>query len=531
MKSSIRTKLTVTVCTSVILIMLLMLGINTLFLGQYYQNSKQSELESVYEDLSEISGEDADIENSDNIDALNDLCERSNVTILVVNSSGDFIYTYGASDMLRERLISTILGIDTMDDTNVISSGDDYTLQTVEEMVSGDEYLEMFGRLPSGNYFVIRTAFESIKESVSISNRFMILVSIPILVGSIIVSMVISKSYTKPILKLADISKKMSELDFDVKYDEKREDEIGVLGESMNELSGRLETTISELKSANIELKKDIEKKEEIDEMRKEFISNVSHELKTPIALIQGYAEGLKESVNDDPESRDFYCEVIIDEAVKMNHMVRRLLELNQIESGADRLDIERFDIVTVINGILKSTRILAEQKGITVEFEKDEPVYVWADEFKIEEVITNYVSNAINHCDFEKVIRITVENDDAIARVSVFNSGNHIPQEDLENVWVKFFKVDKARTREYGGNGIGLSIVKAIMDSLGRECGVSNVDGGVTFWFELDCTNGGEETGTGRQETTGGGTASGEETAARGNGAAGKKTGNGEGI
>ena len=160
-------------------------------------------------------------------------------------------------------------------------------------------------------------------------------------------------------------------------------------------MSRKLESTISELKSANNKLQKDIEDKIKIDEMRKEFLDNVSHELKTPIALIQGYAEGLNENISDDPESREFYCEVIMDEASKMNKLVKNLLTLNQLESGRDEMTVERFDIVTLIRGVLQSMDIMIQQKEAKVSFDAEKPVHVWADEFKIEEVVTNYTSTA----------------------------------------------------------------------------------------------------------------------------------------
>ena len=168
----------------------------------------------------------------------------------------------------------------------------------------------------------------------------------------------------------------------------------------MNEMSDKLETAISELKSANLQLHKDIAKKEEVDEMRKEFISNVSHELKTPIALIQGYAEGLQESISDNPEDMDYYCDAIIDEAGKMNKMVKNLLTLNQLEFGDGSVNMERFDIISVIAGVIHSMQIKANEKQVNIEFNQMEPIYVWADEFQIEEVITNYLSNALNHVD-----------------------------------------------------------------------------------------------------------------------------------
>lgn len=234
-------------------------------------------------------------------------------------------------------------------------------------------------------------------------------------------------------------------------------------------------------------MQEDIEQKKQIDEMRKEFLSNVSHELKTPIALIQGYAEGLKECINDDAESREFYCDVIMDESAKMNNMVKKLLTLNHLEFGNDQAAMERFDLTDLVRGVVQSAQLLADQKGAQISFPQSEPVYVWGDEFKVEEVVTNYVSNALNHVDGAMKIEVKMMRGENHVRLSVFNTGSPIPEEELDKIWIKFYKVDKARTREYGGSGIGLSIVKAIMESMHQKFGVVNYDNGVEFWFELE--------------------------------------------
>ena len=179
-----------------------------------------------------------------------------------------------------------------------------------------------------------------------------------------------------------------------------------------------------------------------------------------------------------------------MDEATKMNKMVKQLLTLTALEFGNDMPVMEQFDITVLIRGILSSASILLQQKEADVLFAEPGPVYVWADEFKIEEVITNYLNNALNHLDGERRIEISLERSEHEVKVSVFNTGKNIPEEDLENLWLKFFKVDKAHTREYGGSGIGLSIVKAIMDSHNKKCGVTNREDGVAFWFTLDCSN-----------------------------------------
>lgn len=460
--------------------------INAFFLKDYYMSEKKKAIVSAYEVLNQgISGGlvgDEQFKTSMEL-----ICNTDNISIFVMDNSGDpKLATNRDYQILQRKLYGYIFEADTTNST-VLDKEENYTIRESRDHVSQADYLEIVGNLDSGEPFIMQTAIESIRDSAAISNQFFIYVALTAMVFGSLLIWWLSRRISEPILELTDISRRMTELDFNAKFTSGSDNEIGVLGAHMNEMSENLEKTISELKTANNELQRDIEQKTQIDEMRKEFLSNVSHELKTPIALIQGYAEGLKECINDDAESRDFYCEVIMDEAQKMNTMVKNLLSLNQLEFGNDVVTMERFDIVALIRNVLNSSKILMDQKEIHLIFKEEEPVYVWADEFKIEEVVTNYISNAIHHCEFDKVIEVKIQREDSLVRVSVFNTGQPIPEEDLDKVWIKFFKVDKARTREYGGSGIGLSIVKAIMDSLHRECGVRNYDNGVEFWFELD--------------------------------------------
>ena len=176
-----------------------------------------------------------------------------------------------------------------------------------------------------------------------------------------------------------------------------------------------------------------------------------------------------------------------MDEASKMNNMVKKLLTLNQLEFGNDNVTMERFDIVSLIKNYLQSAEILCRQKDVKVIMKEYQPIYVWADEFMVEEVFGNYFSNAMNHVADDKVIDVKLLVKEKTVRISVFNTGEPIPEESISHIWEKFYKVDKARTREYGGSGVGLSIVKAIMDALNREYGVENYNNGVEFWFELE--------------------------------------------
>jgi len=486
MKHSIRTKWTFIIVLMIAGALAACWIINNSFLEKYYMYEKQRNIEEAYFEIEKyLSG----ALNPANVDIeLGKMSERYVIDYLVVDSSAREVYCNTREQNMMAAILAQYLYGFVEESSETLKSEETYRILINKDERFNTNYMELWGYFQKGNYYLlIRSPIESIEESVALSNTFFAYVSMAVIVISCLVMWLVTRRITKPILELATISEKMSNLDFNVKYTRDDKDEIGILGSSMNKLSTRLESTFSELKSANNELKKDIEQKIQIDELRKEFLANVSHELKTPIALIQGYAEGLHESINDDPESREFYCEVIMDEAEKMNRMVKRLLDLNQLEFGQNQLQIERFDIVELIKAVLASSEIKIRQKEVTVKFEENNPIYVWADEYQTEEVITNYISNALNHVDFDKIITITLEQKEELVRVLVHNTGRNIPDEDIDKVWVKFYKVDKARTREYGGNGIGLSIVKAVMDAHNRECGVYNTEDGVTFWFELD--------------------------------------------
>lgn len=513
LRHSIRTKW--------ILIMIMMMGMvmfslavmNYTLLSPFYENRKADLLAITYQSISHII--ESDEEYSDGSGKVSeDSLLRFEITeqntgadlyVFQVNDvSNTFYYNfaYPQVNAIEEKIIkgltkayiagefSEISGDLSKGDSDksLVKCKDTYKIYKAYDNRIGSNYLELLGKSDSGLYVYLRMNYQSMNESIGIFNRFLLYIGTGIMVIGVMFMVFFGNSFAKPIMQIAEIAKRMSELDFDAKYTVSTEDEIGVLGSSINALSENLQYTISELKTANNELKKDIEKKTQIDEMRKEFLSNVSHELKTPIALIQGYAEGLQDNINDDLESRQFYCEVIIDEARKMNEMVKKLLSLNQIEFGDDQVQIERIDIVSLIKNVMQSVMLLTEQKGAKLSFDKEYgAVYVWADEYMLQQVVTNYISNAIHYVEGENKIEISLEKKEEKLQVKVFNTGKQIPEEDLEKIWIKFYKVDKARTREYGGNGIGLSIVKAVMEAMNGRYGVTNKENGVEFWFEVD--------------------------------------------
>ncbi len=512
MRHSIRFKITFALTAMVILTILITWVTNRTFLSPYYMFTKMNKMDRAYHEVVNIynNSESKDKLSEADTVRLEKLETEYSVNIYLFNQSASFLFpspeNIGAREYTQMMSMQAeyLYGFNNPNirDRKNLKQTDSYEIIRLLDTQRQANYLDMFGLInttfqeintPNARInrnvgiILMRSNLESIGEGVAIANNFLAYVGIIAVILGSFAMLILSKKFTQPILDLAGIAKKMSDLDFDVKYKVKSKDEIGELGSSINALSDKLQTTISELKHANNELMTDIQKKTEIDEMRKEFLSNVSHELKTPISLIQGYAEGLKENVNEDAESRDFYCEVIMDEADKMNKMVKKLLNLNELEFGNNQVNFERFDIVTLIRSVLNSTEILFRQKEVSLHFEQETPIYVWADEYLVEQVVTNYISNALNHVSGARIIEIKLIPMDKRVRVAVFNTGENIPEEDLDKIWIKFYKVDKARTREYGGSGIGLSIVKAIMNSLNQDFGVINRSVGVEFWFELD--------------------------------------------
>lgn len=531
---SVRVKMIVLTFAAIFGTVALCLILNETFLVRYYEVSKQKTLGSVYEQISRLMAEEekdvagpllpddteekeeeADTETSGSSSAgisdelrleLDILCSKSNITTVIVNDIlsdtfrpkaiiSYFFGTGGKYDQ-DEEVIRDLIGDyffpgygEGVKEKQLKLETENYSIFSLYDARMKSQYIELVGFLESGEIVLMRSNMESMQESVKVANKFLVYAGIGSAVIISVIMFFVSRRFTDPVLQLADIAKHMAELDFNVKYKVRSRDEIGELGNSINVLAEQLEKTISELKSANNELQMDIEKKTQADEVRKEFLSNVTHELKTPIALIQGYAEGLKDNISESSEDREFYCDVIIDEAGKMNAMVKKLLTLNHLEFGTTPVELARFDLTELIQAVLNSTEILAKQKQVTVHFEQTEPLYVWADEYMIEEVLTNYISNAFHHVSGANIIEVKVIPQGDHVRVAVFNTGSPIPEEELEKVWIKFYKVDKARTREYGGSGIGLSIVQAIMKAHNQAYGVKNHPAGVEFWFELDYT------------------------------------------
>jgi signal transduction histidine kinase len=416
------------------------------------------------------------------------ICSTGNLSITIMTPDRSIVMA--SSDQSSTLLIieQFMRSIYYRGKDNVVYASKTYRIEKQKDEKIKSDFLVLSGNLPDGNTVVIRTAIESLEESAKISNRCVLIAGIISLIASVFVSSLITRRITKPITELTSLSVKMKNLDFDAKYNpRKKENEIDVLGNNFNEMSITLENTIGELKAANNKLVHDLDIMEKSDTMRKEFLSNVSHELKTPLALIEGYAEGLRDGVANKPEDTTYYLNVIIDESKKMDEMVKQLLSLNQLEFGQNNIQMSRINISNAVKEIVHNSDILIRKNDIKVRFDNKKDLFVWGDEFSLEQIVSNYLSNAIHYCKNEKEIEIKLEEKGNEVAFSVYNTGDRIPEESIDHIWEKFYKADKARTREYGGSGIGLSIVKALSDIYNKKCGVENKKDGVLFYFIFD--------------------------------------------
>jgi signal transduction histidine kinase len=489
MKMSIRTRLFITVSLLIVFFVAFSWLMNTSYLEKYYVNQNKQQLILTTQQINAVytgNVEDLSVE-LEKLERLSGL----NILILDQNLAVKY-YSLGAGndmppgpDRRRMRQPDLLIPLVSTYQTALQAEGQVVAISQDPNLQTG--LLNVVSKLNNGDYLLLSKPLVSFQESAAVANRFFLFTGLlTILIGCGAV-FIFSRRFTRPILKLNAIAQKMSELDFSEKYVAPHQDELGALGQSINSLSDQLDKSISELQAANQKLQAEIDHERSIDLMRKQFISNVSHELKTPIALIQGYAEGLKVNVIEDEEGKIFYCDVIADEAAKMNKMVLELLDLSQIEAGYFQLEKEVFDLPSLARQMVAKYEHIFKDGKIELIEDKHANLLVYADRARIEQVLTNYLDNALNHVDERREIRVKLEKLASKVRIAVFNSGLPIPEEAQDKIFTSFYKVDKARTRAYGGTGLGLSIVRAIMEMHNNHYGTDNLPDGVDFWFELD--------------------------------------------
>lgn len=423
--------------------------------------------------------------------------DNYNVEVEIYNSDGRLVYISAINDFLQDWVEDSGINLYdvlrtrnlTLIERKVLDNGT--YLETLKDERNSLQYL-MFGTpLGTAGTLKVYAQMDYLSATANATTRYVSIIACATFMFIIISMYVYLHHFSKPLIEMNKITRDMAKMDFSQKCPPYANNEIGELGQSINTLSASLDATLKDLQQKNEQLEADIEHKIKVEQMRKEFVSNSSHELKTPIAIIQGYAEGLKLGMKSGKMNTDDYCDIIIEETHRMNRLVCDMLELSKYETGSYKLEQKNFDIGIFIRESIESYDILAKDNGIEIINNIPDGLTGYGDPERLEMVIHNYVSNALSHAKYDKKIVLgAIQTEDSI-RVSVFNTGDHIAETDLENIWQSFYRADKAHSREEGRFGLGLSIVKAIQDLHGMPYSAENVDGGVTFSFDIKKANG----------------------------------------
>lgn len=421
---------------------------------------------------------------------------NNNITFEIIGEDGTIVYTSATSSAHGSDHFASS-GMAYSEYSNMHPTESHYRIpelknfQVMKRDATNAEFFVYSHQLRSGEMLHLYSEVANVEDIVSVSGGVYSFISITmVFVMSLAFYLIVAK-FTKPLVEMNDITKDMAALNFERKCNNYGKDEIGELGNSINTLSTTLNATLIDLKDKNEQLEKDIERRHELDNARSSFISNVSHELKTPIAIISGYAEGVCEGISDDPEVIKEYCQIIHDESVKMNALVVELLELSKLENRVQPFAPDFFDIGATVSSIANHLSLQFEQKGIRFINNVPSPLVCYAQEDKIELVLKNYITNAVSHCDGEKIIEVSSRETAGFIEISVFNTGKNIDKRDFPELWDSFYRADKAHGRSENRFGLGLSIVKSIMTNHRCRYGVSNTKNGVVFTFEVSKDSG----------------------------------------
>ncbi len=496
MKITIRTKLFLIMFAVIVGFVMSVLLVNGTVLEEYYLKRKQNTLLSATARTLEYVDAQKDAElfqQSLSIAAVSE--EKLGCRIFVVKRQGEMVkclynsvIPYSLDD--QQKVVYPVLSPQAFIEEHMeLFSESRKEVIVLDDDSLGAKTLGVYSKYnfgEDGEIFVcLRSFYSDIDDSISIFNRFCVILGVLLLLIGAVIVLVIAHLIARPVVSINRATARMMEMDFTTRVPVESTDEVGKLAESVNILSDELEKTIGQLTVANQKLEQDIAFKDHVDEMRRTFISNVSHELKTPLSLIMGYAEALElEAVK---ETQKEYCEIITDESKKMNALVGSILRLSQLESGAQIPECSRFSIVKLIGEILRSYTLTFAEKGIKAELIAECDFVVFADYELTLQALGNYLSNAVHYVvGNPPTIRVCVTAVEDGIRVGVYNSGDRIPEEQLPHLWDSFYKADKARTRAYGGHGLGLSIVKRAVEAHGKQVGVKNLNDGVEFWLEL---------------------------------------------
>jgi signal transduction histidine kinase len=476
----------ITVITLIILFIVfgIQLAANYLFAETFYVNRKYNVMQRAYNTIQKSNN----VSDDKLVNIMGDYEDNNNLQFTIANKSLTAIYNskqYSFDANKNKYKISANFNFK----ANIYKFKKD-AQPVIKEKKNNNDILILYGVIERNQeifYILIRTPLKAIKEDMYETNLFILYVSAIALIAGVLFVYLFANQISKPIEEIDRFALDVSNLDFSKRVHERdSKDEIGRLSININRMADRLESTINELTTVNQELEKEISYKTKIDEMRKDFVANVSHELKTPLSVLNGYAEILKDDIPG--IDKEYYYDVILDEIQNMSNLVHTLLSLSYMENNLTKIEFEDINITELVSNVLFTYDILFLDKNLDYNFVADEHFYVSGNRIYLERAITNYLTNAIKHATNGSVIQISVVREKKNIFVKIFNEGESISPNEINLIWDRFYRSDKARTRNINNNiGMGLYFVRAIMNAHHGRYGVSNQPNGVEFWLSLE--------------------------------------------
>ena len=482
MKMRIRNKILIAICSLILLSLVGQIVFNQFLSKSFFVRQQKSMIAESYEQIKTGYGDD--------LDAVNDIAENLQDTYgikTVISDNGEIVYSSGYSFMMQRQRPGM----------NPIFRNAEFTSTPTVSLIEGKGVLSDTDRLQlAGSFYhkgeeirvLMTLQIAAIDNSVSVFTEANIYISIAVLIIGVLIALVVSKTISKPITNIEAVSKKIAKLDFSYFADERDSTlELASLAQSVNQMSRQLGRNMRELTAANEQLQKDIEYRKQIEGYRREFIAAVSHEMKTPLALLQIYTENLKNNIQG--IDRDYYCDTIIEETEKLSKLITQMLEISSIDNGFLKLNFEDLDIAELCRDILREYQPILEEYQTSIDLEESAVVY--GDIKYLEQVIKNILNNAVQHTKNGHGIRINLRSINGKINLGIANQGECISEKDLEHIWEAFYRTDKARTRDGKNNvGLGLYIVKTVIDKHNGTCRIYNTDNGVAVSITLDSKN-----------------------------------------
>ena len=484
-KSNITKKIFIYTCSLLVFNFLLISLIANFFLEKYTLDSKEKYMYDVYVDLISLNYESEEFLTT--IDAI----KYENIYVMCYDyEQNKIVYSNNGTKTEIPDIQDASLLIETIqsEDYMIIYPTSSFE-QVIYNITGRQQQITIIGKYLSRNsnqYLILQMPYLPIIDITTTVSRFNIISSFIVLLISIVPTMAFTVLITKPIKEATIVAKSIKNKDFSQRCIIRTKDEISELEEAINIMADSIKVYTEELENANIILKDDLNNRKKIEQAQKEFISNVSHEIKTPISIISGYAEGIKQGIASTDEERDEYCDIIIDECKRMTEIVIELLNLSKLENGTIKLEYCDFNINELCEIIMHKFELKCKNAGIKLKLISDKEYFVRADYNEIEKVIINYMQNAYKHVSDEGTISIIIKEEGEYIYIGINNDGQEIPEAEQSNIWNKFYKIDKSHKREENSTGLGLSIVKATMDLHKMPYGVKNTKNGVEFYIKL---------------------------------------------